>query len=133
PHTGRLLGAVDITGGDHLAAPHSLALVQAAEAPRAAGPRVLLTALGRDEALLLAEGRRLRLGPRHSEIMVLLAAHPEGLSGDRLALELYGEQADRRSPVTLRAELSRLRRLVGPLLGSRPYRLCAPYGLTADG
>ncbi|MGO4750686.1 hypothetical protein AB4212_19040, partial [Streptomyces sp. 2MCAF27] len=90
-------------------------------------------ALGRDEALLLAEGRRLRLGPRHSEIMVLLAAHPEGLSGDRLALELYGEQADRRSPVTLRAELSRLRRLVGPLLGSRPYRLCAPYGLTADG
>ncbi|MYU12296.1 GAF domain-containing protein, partial [Streptomyces sp. SID8361] len=48
PHTGRLLGAVDITGGDHLAAPHSLALVQAtaraaeaqllAEAPRTRGP-----------------------------------------------------------------------------------------------
>ncbi|MES4903651.1 MULTISPECIES: GAF domain-containing protein [unclassified Streptomyces] len=136
PHTGRLLGAVDITGGDHLAAPHSLALVQAtaraaegrlaAEAPRAAGPRTRLVALGRDEALLLTDGRRLRLGPRHSEIMVLLAAHPEGLSGDRLALELYGEQADRLSPVTLRAELSRLRRLVGPLLGSRPYRLCTP-------
>ncbi|MEU5611077.1 GAF domain-containing protein [Streptomyces sparsogenes] len=138
PHTGRLLGAVDITGGDHLAAPHTLALVQAtaraaeaqlaAEAPRAAGPRTRLVALGRDEALLLTGGRRLRLGPRHSEIMVLLAAHPEGLSGDRLALELYGERADRRSPVTLRAELSRLRRLVGPLLGSRPYRLCAPVG-----
>ncbi|MFD8868699.1 GAF domain-containing protein [Streptomyces sp. NPDC059590] len=136
PHTGRLLGAVDITGGDHLAAPHSLALVQAtaraaegrlaAEAPRPSGPRVRLTALGRDEALLVTDGRRLRLGPRHSEIMVLLAAHPEGLSGDRLALELYGDQADRRSPVTLRAELSRLRRLVGSLLGSRPYRLCAP-------
>ncbi|ASQ98286.1 GAF domain-containing protein [Streptomyces sp. 11-1-2] len=136
PHTGRLLGAVDITGGDHLAAPHSLALVQAtaraAEAqlgagePRARGPRICLTALGRDEALLVVNGRRLRLGRRHSEIMVLLAGHPEGLSGDRLTLELYGPRADDRSPVTLRAELSRLRRLVGPLLGSRPYRLCAP-------
>ncbi|QKV91539.1 GAF domain-containing protein [Streptomyces sp. NA02950] len=136
PHTGRLLGAVDITGGDHLAAPHSLALVQAtaraaeaqlaATSPRTRGPRVSLSALGRDEALLVADGRRLRLGRRHSEIMVLLAGHPEGLSGDRLALELYGQRADRRSPVTLRAELSRLRRLVGPLLGSRPYRLCAP-------
>ncbi|WPB89582.1 GAF domain-containing protein [Streptomyces malaysiensis] len=136
PHTGRLLGAVDITGGDHLAAPHSLALVQAtaraaeaqllAEAPRTRGPRISLTALGRDEALLAVDGRRLRLGRRHSEIMVLLAGHPEGLSGDRLTLELYGPRADDRSPVTLRAELSRLRRLVGPLLGSRPYRLCGP-------
>ncbi|NEW70348.1 GAF domain-containing protein [Streptomyces rhizosphaericus] len=136
PHTGRLLGAVDITGGDHLAAPHSLALVQAtaraaeaqlgAEPPRTRTPRISLTALGRDEALLVVDGRRLRLGRRHSEIMVLLAGHPEGLSGDRLTLELYGPQADDRSPVTLRAELSRLRRLVGPLLGSRPYRLCTP-------
>ncbi len=136
PRTGRLLGAVDITGGDHLAAPHSLALVQAtaraaeaqlaAQEPRASEPRVCLTALGRDEALLVVDGRRLRLGRRHSEIMVLLSGHPEGLSGDRLALELYGPRVDDRSPVTLRAELSRLRRLVGPLLGSRPYRLCAP-------
>ncbi|WAP59503.1 GAF domain-containing protein [Streptomyces sp. S465] len=146
PHTGRLLGAVDITGGDHLAAPHSLALVQAtaraaeaqlaAERPRAREPRISLTALGRDEAVLVSGGRRLRLGRRHSEIMVLLAGHPEGLSGDRLTLELYGPRADDRSPVTLRAELSRLRRLVGPLLGSRPYRLCAPVrtdlGAAAD-
>ncbi|MBH5338504.1 GAF domain-containing protein [Streptomyces pactum] len=136
PHTGRVLGAVDLTGGDHLAAPHSLALVRAtaraAEAelsaarPYGAVPRVALTALGQDQALLVVDGRRTRLGPRHSEIMVLLAAHPEGLTGERLAVELYGERADLRSPVTLRAELSRLRRLVGPLLVSRPYRLCGP-------
>ncbi|WKX74524.1 helix-turn-helix domain-containing protein [Streptomyces sp. XD-27] len=136
PRTGRLLGAVDITGGDHLAAPQSLALVRAtaraAEAQLAApasyptGPRVALTALGRDDALLVADGERIRLSRRHSEIMVLLAGHPEGLTGERLALELYGERADQRSPVTLRAELSRLRRLAGPLLASRPYRLCAP-------
>ncbi|WP_184576292.1 GAF domain-containing protein [Streptomyces zagrosensis] len=133
PHTGRLLGAIDITGGDHLAGPHSLALVQAtaraAEAELAAlerpttGPGAWVSALGRDEALLVAEGRRLRLSRRHSEIMVLLACHPDGLTGDRLALLLYGERSV--DPVTLRAELSRLRRRVGPLLGSRPYRLCA--------
>ncbi|MFE6780262.1 GAF domain-containing protein [Streptomyces sp. NPDC057702] len=138
PHTGRLLGAIDITGGDHLAGPHSLALVQAtaraAEAELAAlerpatsgdtGPDAWLSALGRDEALLVTQGRQLRLSRRHSEIVVLLACHPDGLTGDRLALALYGERAV--DPVTLRAELSRLRRRVGPLLGSRPYRLCSP-------
>ncbi|MFG2287422.1 GAF domain-containing protein [Streptomyces sp. NPDC048595] len=131
PRTGRLLGAVDITGGDHLASPHSLALVQAtaraAEAHLAAGAPesgVFLTALGRDEALLVVDGERLRLGRRHSEILLLLARHPEGLTGDQLSLLLYGEREMR--PVTLRAELSRLRQLVGALLHSRPYRLSRP-------
>ncbi len=131
PRTGRLLGAVDITGGHHLAGPHTLALVRAtaraAEAQLAtagAGPRHALSLLGRDEALLVTEGRRSRLGRRHSEILALLTAHPEGLTGDQLALLLYGERAV--PPVTLRAELSRLRRLVGGLLHSRPYRLAVP-------
>ncbi|UQI44690.1 GAF domain-containing protein [Streptomyces sp. HU2014] len=147
PRTGRLLGAVDITGGDHLAGPHSLALVRAtaraAEAELAAAGEPVrdgLSALGRDEALLTLGGRRLRLGRRHSEILVLLADHPAGLTGDQLTAGLYGDRPV--PPVTLRAELSRLRRLVGPLLGSRPYRLCAPVetdfaavgrGLAEDG
>ncbi|MEU9118935.1 GAF domain-containing protein [Streptomyces sp. NPDC048506] len=137
PRTGRLLGAVDITGGDHLASPHSLALVQAtaraAEAHLAASTRelgVFLAALGRDEALLVVDGRRLRLGRRHSEIMLLLACHPAGLTGDQLALLLYGEREVR--PVTLRAELSRLRQLVGTLLHSRPYRLGRPVETDLD-
>ncbi|GGO45636.1 transcriptional regulator [Streptomyces daqingensis] len=150
PRTHRLVGAVDITGGDHLASPQSLALVQAtaraAEAvlgelgggPGASAPAgPVLNVLGCDEALFDAgagrsgssdraggtagTGAPLRLGRRHSEIMMLLAAHPEGLTGERLALELYGERDV--NPVTLRAELSRLRGLLGPLLDSRPYRL----------
>ncbi|MEU3355385.1 GAF domain-containing protein [Streptomyces sp. NPDC037389] len=131
PVTGRLLGAVDITGGDHLAGPHSLALVQAtaraAEAQLASSPaggQPALSVLGRDEALLVTAGRRLRLSRRHSEILALLAAHPAGLTGDQLSLALYGERPV--PPVTLRAELSRLRRLVGALLHSRPYRLSVP-------
>ncbi|MEV7521277.1 GAF domain-containing protein [Streptomyces sp. NPDC091371] len=139
PRTGGLLGAVDITGGDGLAHPHSLAFVRAvaraAEAQLALlepGPPTAgdtLTALGQDEALLVTGGRRIRLGRRHSEIMALLAHHPEGLSGEELAIALYEDESV--SPVTLRAEMSRLRALLGPAAPlSRPYRPAAP--LDAD-
>jgi hypothetical protein len=135
PRTGRLLGALDITGGDRLAHPHSLGFVQAvaraaesqlallapAEAPADTWE---LAALGRDEAQLLAAGRKIRLSRRHSEILVLLARHPEGLTGDELLCALYEDESV--TPVTLRAELARLRRILGPgLLASRPYRLTA--------
>lgn len=132
PATGRVLGAIDVTGGDHLANPHSLALVRAtalaAEAylgshlppPASAGTVV---ALGRNEATLTFGGVRQRLGRRHSELLVLLLGHPQGRTGEELGFDLYGDAA---SPVTVRAELSRLRRTLGPeLLESRPYRLCA--------
>ncbi|MFF4357548.1 GAF domain-containing protein [Streptomyces sp. NPDC001604] len=136
PRTGRVLGAVDITGGDGLAHPHSLGFVQAVaraaesqlalltpERPAADTPE--LTALGRDEAHLLTGGRRIRLSRRHSEILVLLARHPEGLTGDELLCALYEDESV--TPVTLRAELARLRRVLGPgLLASRPYRLTVP-------
>jgi hypothetical protein len=136
PRTGRVLGAVDITGGDGLAHPHSLGFVRAVA--RAAESQLALlapvgkpvdalelTALGRDEAQLLVHGRSVRLSRRHSEILVLLARHPEGLTGDELLCALYEDESV--TPVTLRAELARLRRLLGPgLLGSRPYRLMVP-------
>ncbi|MFF3766367.1 GAF domain-containing protein [Streptomyces sp. NPDC001922] len=136
PRTGRLLGAVDITGGDRLAHPHSLAFVQAVAraaesqlallAPEPGGPPALeLSALGRDEALLVHGGRKLRLSRRHSEIAVLLSCHPQGLTGDELLLALYEDETV--TPVTLRAEMSRLRRTVGEdVLGSRPYRWTVP-------
>ncbi|MFJ4714367.1 GAF domain-containing protein [Streptomyces sp. NPDC088785] len=143
PRTGRLLGAVDITGGDRLAHPHSLAFVQAVAraaesqlallAPPAATDRALrLTVLGRDEALLLTPaGHKLRLSRRHSELLVLLSRHPEGLTGDELLCQLYEDESV--TPVTLRAELARLRRVLGPgLLTSRPYRLTAPVESDAD-
>jgi hypothetical protein len=82
-----------------------------------------VVALGRNEARLTFEGRQWRLGRRHSELLVLLLAHPEGSTGDELGFGLYGDDA---SPVTVRAELSRLRRALGPeLMESRPYRLRA--------
>ncbi|MEV7390417.1 GAF domain-containing protein [Streptomyces sp. NPDC091215] len=136
PWTGRVLGAVDITGGDRLAHPHSLGFVQAVaraaesqlallDPPTPADEAPALTALGRDEAELRLDGHRIRLGRRHSELLVLLSRHPEGLTGDELLCALYEDESV--TPVTLRAELARLRRLLGPgLLASRPYRLTAP-------
>ena len=96
------------------------------EVAAARGLSVLIESLGRNDSLLTVDdgrGRRrtLRLSPRHSEILLLLASAPRGLSGDELAVLLYEEDG---SASTLRAELNRLRSLLGEdLLASRPYRL----------
>ncbi|MCL3863192.1 GAF domain-containing protein [Actinotalea sp. K2] len=101
----------------------------------AAAPAPRLEVLGRSAGALhaAAEGRgstTLALGLRHSEMLLLLATHPAGLSADGLAVELHpGTLSD----VTVRAEISRLRRAVGPLLGaSRPYRLATPLRTDVD-
>ena len=65
-----------------------------------------------------------RVSLRHAEILLLLAQHSAGLSADELAVLLSDQML---SDVTVRAEVSRLRRIVGPLLSeSRPYRLTSP-------
>jgi hypothetical protein len=82
--------------------------------------QLTLEALGRDRADVRVEGRELALSQRHSEILVLLAAHPAGMNGEQLAIALYGDEG---KPVTARAEISRLRRLLGPSIQTEPYRL----------
>ena len=67
-------------------------------------------------------GERTKLTPRHSEIILLLALTPDGLNSLELGRELYGPDFH---PTTVRAEMSRLRRLLGPLLSTGPYRLDA--------
>lgn len=60
------------------------------------------------------------LSPRHAELLLLLAVHRDGLSAAQLADALFGDPA---RTVTVRAEISRLRRYLGGLLDHRPYRL----------
>lgn len=140
PVSGHLLGVLDITGAAEVGGPQTLAMVRAAarlaeaellrSSMPAAGPHSALTgggttfrleALGRREALLRSGERTMVLSPRHSEILTVLAAYPTGLTGDELAIQLYAEE----SPgSTLRAELNRLRHLVGEeVITSRPYRI----------
>lgn len=146
PLDGHVLGAIDLTGGDQVASPHAMALVRATAAAVEAelelralragaaahdaelGGR--LDVLGRDHAVLSLGGRQLRLSQRHGELLLLLVLHPEGLTAEQLAVELHEREA---SPVTVRAEVSRLRRLLGEqALGSQPYRLLAPLGTDVD-
>jgi hypothetical protein len=74
---------------------------------------------------LLGRGPRandLELSLRHAEILALLALHPDGLTAEQLTLHLYGETGNR---ISARAEMSRLRKLLGDCLAARPYRLLA--------
>lgn len=61
------------------------------------------------------------LRPRSLELLTLLLAYPEGISGETLAQELYPEP----NPQALKTELCRLRQQ-GIQIQSRPYRLSTP-------
>ncbi|MFC9287392.1 GAF domain-containing protein [Streptomyces sp. NPDC057052] len=59
------------------------------------------------------------LSPRHAELLYVLAVHRAGRSASELAQDVFGDPARR---VTVRAEMSRVRRYLGGLLEHRPYR-----------
>ena len=60
--------------------------------------------------------------PRHAEILLSLVRRREGRSAAELADDLF---ADPTRTVTVRAEMSRLRRTLGSLLQHQPYRIAA--------
>ncbi|GAB3780667.1 GAF domain-containing protein [Nocardioides ungokensis] len=65
-----------------------------------------------------------RLSRRHAEILLaLVEAGPTGRTASELAADLFAAPG---RPVTVRAEVSRLRRVLGGLLMTQPYRL-APH------
>jgi GAF domain len=59
------------------------------------------------------------ISPRHAEILHVLATHRQGRSAPELAADLYG---DRSRVVTVRAEMSRLRKQLVGLVVGKPYR-----------
>jgi len=144
PVTQAILGIVDVTGGEHMGSPQTMGMVRAAARMAEAElarlivshrpadtlwtpdrrPVLRVEGLGRPDCLLIDDRGTRRLSPRHSEIAVILLAHSEGLTGDQLAIELYPEDVQ---TSTLRAEMTRLRTLLGPeVLDSRPYRFRVP-------
>jgi hypothetical protein len=87
-----------------------------------------LRLLGNAETTL--DGQRLLLNRRQTEILAILALHPDGLSLDRLHALVYGDQPVTLS--TLKAEVSHLRAALGGQLASRPYRLTLPVATDID-
>ena len=130
PDSGALLGAIDLTGGPQVASAQTLALVRATAvavenhlallrltgtAPEPAARRPHLVALGGDRPRWVTTDayghlRAAHLTGRHADILVLLSRHPEGLSADHLAVLLDDKDLD---VVTVRAEMSRLRQVIG--------------------
>ena len=144
PVSGALIGAIDLTGGADVATPQTLALIRATAV--AVENHLALLQLRQPQVLEPIVGARLRvlgadrpqwqatdadgnphtttLTGRHADILVLLSRHPEGLSADHLAMLLDDNDLD---TVTVRAEMSRLRRVIGAeFVASRPYRLLTP-------
>lgn len=91
-------------------------------------PGLVLSLLGTAEARV--DGQRLLLNRRQTEILSLLALHPDGLSLDQLHAMLYGDHAVTFS--TLKAEVSHLRAALSGQLASRPYRLLMPIATDVD-
>lgn len=151
PRTGRVLGVLDITGRAPAASPLMLSLVRAtvaamesaltvrelrsrATSRRLTAPRprpgCRLEVLGTSLPTLTSAGVQQTVTLRHAELLLLLGGHPAGLTGEELAALLYDGTA---SSVTVRAEISRLRRGIGTkLTESRPYRLVGPLHTDTD-
>lgn len=93
----------------------------------ASGPIGIVARLGADGVLEVTSGDhapwRTTLTRRHAQILGILAtAGPTGVGAAALSTALYG---DAEHVVTARAEVSRLRRVVGALVATNPYRLAA--------
>ncbi len=120
--TGAMLALVQATAA---AAERELLVARLRSGQRLAGrcPGLRLSVLRPSGPVLTVNGRPVHLSLRHAELLLLLAECPAGQSARELAVQLDERELDE---VTVRAELSRLRRVVGPeVLRSRPYRLVA--------
>lgn len=147
PRTGHVIGIVDVSGPASTVHPTTVALVDllarlaesrlreahdhtlnrlrvAAEAePSPALSRVTLDLSDSNEPTLEMAGEfgrwRRGISSRHAEILLVLATCTQGRSAPELAEDPYG---DRSRVVTVRAEMSRLRKQFVGLVAGKPYR-----------
>ncbi|MEU6716894.1 GAF domain-containing protein [Nonomuraea sp. NPDC046802] len=96
-------------------------------APSAAPQALTLSFLGESSPSAKLGDLDRPLSLRHAEILTLLALHPHGLTAEQLSFHLYGDYGN---PVTIRAEIHRLRAQLGNAIAAKPYRLACP--LEAD-
>lgn len=99
-------------------------LIRAAAEPEPLGATRIVLDLGRSRHRSVtvsgpAGSWTHELSPRHAELLYLLALHRTGRSAAGLAEDVFGDPA---RTVTVRAEMSRIRRYLGAFLDHRPYR-----------
>ncbi|UUZ58900.1 hypothetical protein [Nocardioides sp. B-3] len=106
-------------------------LVRLGDGDRAATDPVLDLRAGRELRVSTASHSwRHQPSPRHAEILLALIRSPEGRTAAQLADDLF---ADPSRVLTVRAEMSRLRRTLGSLLESQPYRISPTVRATVLG
>lgn len=139
PETGKIVGVIDVTGGQEAVTPQAQLLVDAtaravegellvtrlreraetATTKRrdrrvtSAPTRAVMRVLGQERAYLDVETDGTTtitpLGSRHAELLLMLTVHRQGLSAERLTELVYGEN----TPIeTLRPEIVRLRKFL---------------------
>ena len=96
--------------------------MRAADQLRSAAPppHLKLTLLRNGQPRVELDGQPLRLSPVRTEILALLSTRSEGMTSEELAADLYGDAG---RPGAVRVQVFRLRRLLGPWVGTAPYRL----------
>ncbi|MFI6604051.1 GAF domain-containing protein [Nonomuraea sp. NPDC050536] len=98
-------------------------LLRASISPAAPPATLRLTLLGEGMPTATVGDRQIQLSLRHAEILALLALHPRGLTAEQLSFHLYGDDGN---PVTIRAEIHRLRSQLDGTIGAKPYHLNSP-------
>ncbi|WP_329482810.1 helix-turn-helix domain-containing protein [Kribbella sp. NBC_01484] len=90
---------------------------------RRSRPSLRLMLLGAGQPIAVVGGREIALTLRRPEVLALLLLHPSGLTAEQLMLQLYGDEGN---PTTVRAEMHRLRNLLGGgVLDTKRYRIIA--------
>ena len=79
--------------------------------------------------MLEIDDRRIGLRRRLAEILVLLSLHPEGVGAEALCADLHGDGGN---PSSVRVEVSRLRKLLGPWIDTERYRLTCELATDAQ-
>jgi hypothetical protein len=80
----------------------------------------VLDVLGRERGIVRLGRHTMQLRRRHTEMLVLLACHPHGMTTEELALALYGETG---RPASARTELCRLRKDLAPWIYTERNRV----------
>ncbi len=130
--SGRLMGVLDLSTTWDRAHPLGLSMASALArnlsllVPAGAGlsdeAGLALRTLGATRVTM--DGRVMSLPRRQVEILTVLSLRPDGLTLEALHAALFPD--GRVKPATVKAEISHLRRALGEVVGSRPYRLLVP-------
>lgn len=140
PGTGALLGVLDVSGPRdqldqdvvsmvRMTALLTQEMLRVVLPDQQSSDTVRLRLLGARPCVRIGGRAWQKLSLRSAEILALLCSRTRGFTSAELAHELYGDGG---RPGTVRAELHRLRKRLGPVISSEPYRFAEDFCTVSD-